>query len=146
MKSYLESKPLQNYVTEFFLSDRPVGAICHGVVVLARCLTPQGQKSVLFGRKTTALTRFMELSAWLMTVWWLGNYYRTYSQTVQSEVTQSLSSASDFWSGPVPLKRDSPTRLSDGFALTDKNYVSARWPGDAHRFAHTFNDLLQQPR
>jgi hypothetical protein len=39
--------------------------------------------------------------------------------------------------------RDTPTNLAPGFALRDGNYVSARWPGDAHRFAHDFGALLQ---
>jgi hypothetical protein len=33
------------------------------------------------------------------------------------------------------LRRDSDTDPSAGFVVRDGNYISARWPGDAHRFA-----------
>ncbi len=38
-------------------------------------------------------------------------------------------------SGPLPLKRDSLEHPEHGFCVRDGNYLSARWPGDAHRFA-----------
>ena len=37
------------------------------------------------------------------------------------------------------LLRDAPQRLDRGFVVRDGNYVSARWPGDAHRYT---NELL----
>src|SRR5438128_2641114 len=36
MRQYLGSSLLQTKVTEFWNSQKPVGAICHGVIVLAR--------------------------------------------------------------------------------------------------------------
>ena len=56
MRPYLESAPLQRIVAEYFARGRPVGAICHGVVLAARSIAASG-KSVLHGRKTTALLR-----------------------------------------------------------------------------------------
>jgi hypothetical protein len=38
--------------------------------------------------------------------------------------------------------RDSEVDLGPGFVVRDGSYVSARWPGDAHAFAHAFADLL----
>ncbi len=141
MREYLESPVLQKTVTEFFKSKKPVGAICHGVLLAARSQGIDG-KSVLFGRKTTALLRAQEISAWLLTCTWLGNYYRTYPQTVESEVKSHLASKKDFIKGPSPLGRDNMENLSRGFALVDGNYISARWPGDAHTFALEFSQLL----
>ena len=43
-------------------------------------------KSVLYGKKTTALTKQMELIAWRLTRSYLGDYYRTYQTTVEDEV------------------------------------------------------------
>src|SRR3954469_1694512 len=40
MRQYLASELLQNKVVEFWNLDRPVGAICHGVLVLARATDP----------------------------------------------------------------------------------------------------------
>lgn len=141
MRPYLESPVLQQLVAATFAAKRPVGAICHGVLLAARARGRDGQ-SVLHGRKTTALTRVLELSAWLSTPW-LGNYYRTYPQTVQAEVTAALAHPRDFLVGPPALLRDTPTALRRGFAVRDGNYVSARWPGDAHRFAAEFAALLE---
>lgn len=143
MKEYLESKVLQNIVREFFESQKPVGAICHGVVLAARSRSKTGQ-SVLSGRKTTALLATQELLAWGLTCLWLGSYYRTYPQTVQAEVTAALRSPSDFVQGPTPLLRDSMENLGHGFAVVDGNYVSARWPGDAHAFSTAFLVRLQE--
>jgi protease I len=98
-------------------------------------------KSVLYGRKTTALLRSQELLAWNLTRLYLGDYYRTYKVTVEDEVTAALVRPEDFVRGPMSLRRDTPER-PDGFAVIDGNYVSARWPGDAHRFSRAIADLL----
>ena len=142
MKQYLESAQLQALVAAVFALGKPVGAICHGVVLAARSRSADG-RSVLHGRKTTALTRQMEMSAWMLTRWWLGSYYRTYPTPVQDEVTAALASPGDFIVGPTSLSRDSPSRLGLGFTVRDRNYLSARWPGDAHRFAREFGAMLQ---
>lgn len=141
MKEYLESLHLQNTVREFFAADKPVGAICHGVVLVARSRNAEGT-SVLYGRKTTALLATQECSAWALTCLWLGRYYRTYEQTVEAEVISNLASPNDFIKGPPPLFRDEPSKLERGFTVLDGNYLSARWPGDAHRFAKDFLKLL----
>src|ERR1700733_4980901 len=52
MRPYLESTLLQRIVSDFFARGRPVGAICHGVVLAARSVAASG-KSALHGRKTT---------------------------------------------------------------------------------------------
>jgi protease I len=141
MREYLESPVLQNVVRDFFAREKPVGAICHGVVLAARSLNANGH-SVLRGRRSTALLRSQEYAAWLLTGSWLGRYYRTYPETVESEVKRNLASKAQFIAGPLPLLRDSPQDLSKGFALRDGNYVSARWPGDAHKFASEFLSVL----
>lgn len=144
MKTYLESVLLQARVADFFTQGKPVGAICHGVVLAARSRQANGL-SVLHGRNTTALTRTLEMTAWLLTQLWLGDYYRTYPETVQDEVTRALGDSERFQAGPMALLRDSPTRLDRGFTVRDGNYLSARWPGDAHRFARDFCALLAEP-
>lgn len=141
MKPYLESPILQKAVADFFIAAKPVGAICHGVVLAARSKLPSGV-SVLHGKKTTALTQRMELSAWALTCLWLKNYYRTYPQTVQAEVCAALAKRRDFIVGPLNTTRDSPDNLDIGFTVQDGNYLSARWPGDAHRFATEFAAML----
>lgn len=142
VREYLESSCLQKTVTDFFQNQKPVAAICHGVVLAARSQTVQG-KSVLFGKKTTALLASQELLAWALTCLWLGDYYRTYSQTVEEEVQSVLANKKDFIKGPLPITRDSSEHPERGFCLQDGNYLSARWPGDAHRFALQFVKMLR---
>jgi protease I len=140
MRPYLESALLQRIVADFFARGRPVGAICHGVVLAARSMAASG-KSVLHGRKTTALLRSQELLAWNLTRFHLGDYYRTYPTTVEAEVVAALARPEDFQRGSPSLARDSPAR-PNGFRVIDGKYVSARWPGDAHGFSRAFAALL----
>ena len=142
MKEYLESEMLQRQVSKYFELEKPIGAICHGVVLVARSKAKNG-KSVLYGRKTTALLESQELLAWSLTCLWLKDYYRTYPMTVEGEVKSCLASDKDFISGPPPMFRDSPQKLKHGFVAIDRNYISSRWPGDAHRFANEYLKLLQ---
>jgi protease I len=85
MRVYLGTGVLQSAVADFFAQKKPVGAICHGVLLAARSSIHPG-KSVLYGKKTTALTKQMELIAWRLTRLYLDDYYRTYQTTVEDEV------------------------------------------------------------
>ncbi len=141
MRDYLESETLRAIISHFFASDKLVAAICHGVVAAARAKRPDGE-SVLFGKTSTALTEDMELFAWKLTRRKLGDYYRTYPQTVQDEVTEALGDAGVFLAGPRPFLRDTPKKLGRGFIVTDGNYISARYPGDVHRFSQAIVQAL----
>lgn len=165
MREYLENATLQRVVATFFASGKPVGAICHGVVLAARSRTADGEQSVLHGRKTTALTWAFERKAWMISRyggrWWDRDYYRTYREapgepegyrSVQAEVTRALADPGDFLDvdPALPdarrksggLARDTPDDAGPAFVVVDGNYVSARWPGDAHTFARRFVELL----
>jgi putative intracellular protease/amidase len=133
MRQYLGSVELQQVVARFWALRRPVGAICHGVLVLARA-------GVLAGRRTTCLPKYMERAAYFSTAWLRGRYYRTYPAYVQDEV---VASGAVFERGPVELSRRG-TATDDGpaFVVRDGDYVSARWPGDAYLFARTFAGML----
>ncbi len=147
MREYLESPLLQSAVSAFFERDLPVAAICHGTVLAARSRVSQGDnagRSVLYGRRTTGLTRRLEMLAWRLTRHRLGDYYRTYPQTVQDEVAAALRSPLDFLAGTPALLRDSDRMRRVGFTVRDGHYLSARWPGDAHRFAHALVGMLAE--
>jgi protease I len=149
MREYLESPLLHAAVATFFARDLPVAAICHGTVLAARSRVTHGSaagRSVLHGRRTTGLTRQLEMVAWRLTRHRLGDYYRTYPQTVQDEVAAALRSPRDFLVGPPALLRDSDRLQRVGFTVRDGRYLSARWPGDAHRFAHELAGMLAEPR
>ncbi|NOY68136.1 MAG: thiJ/pfpI-family protein [Deltaproteobacteria bacterium] len=173
MKEYLESKTLQALVVDFFESldsagnHKPVAAICHGVLVAARSISPQTGKSVLHGKKTVALTWAMEKSAWNLTRYlcrfWDSTYYRTYIESkddppghwsVEMEVKRNLEKPEDFVDVPRDHKqyfiktsglfRDGLENDKPSWVVRDGNYVSARWPGDTHAFAHAFVQVLKE--
>ncbi|OOG53590.1 type 1 glutamine amidotransferase domain-containing protein [Rhodanobacter sp. C03] len=166
MREYLESPLLQKLVAAFFAADKPVAAICHGVLLAARSRSADG-KSVLHGRRTTALTWALEKKAWStarISRFWDPHYYRTYAEapgqpvgymSVQQEVTRALADPADFLDVPrdAPdyrrktngLARDSERDASPAFVVRDGNYLSARWPGDVHRFAREFSAMFAKP-
>jgi putative intracellular protease/amidase len=135
MRPYLESPVLRTKLAEFWALGRPVGAICHGVLALARTQGPDG-RSILFGRRTTALTKLMEFGAYAMTFLRLGKHYRTYGAYLEDEVRSLLSRPSQFERGPLVLS--GKPRPEAGFVVEDGNYLSARFPGDAWVFAQRF--------
>ncbi len=142
MREYLESTVLQNLVADFFRAGKPIGAICHGVVLACRSVDAKTGKSVLYGRKTTALLKSQEMAAWMLTRVWMGSYYRTYPTPVEDEVRASLQDPAHFLLGPTPMKRDTEANTAGSFTVSDGSYVSARWPGDAHKFTHDFLKIL----
>ncbi|VVN91135.1 DJ-1/PfpI family protein [Pseudomonas fluorescens] len=135
MRSLLESEQAQRIALHFFQTQKPVAAVCHGVLLLARTLDSDTGRSVLHGRKVTALLASMELLAWTLTAPLLGRYYRTYPRTVEEEVRATLARPGDFLSGPLLPLRDSAANPQRGFVVRDGNLLTARWPGDCHRFA-----------
>ena len=171
MKQYLEDKTLQEFVAQFFTAPdaagrtKPVAAICHGVLLAARSISSSTGKSVLYGRKTTALTWKLERSAWHLAKYfarfWDPAYYRTYGESkgeaagywsVEAEVKRALTNERDFLDVPANadhrflkssgLVRDRLADARPAWVVRDGNYISARWPGDVHTFAQTFVRLL----
>ena len=142
MRQYLGSELLQARVAAFWQLQRPVAAICHGVLVLARSKDPATGKSVLHQARTTSLTKAQERAAYLISFWKLGNYYRTYPAYVEDEVKAALASPRQYERGPLALTtRGTGTDDSAAFVVEDGRYLSARWPGDAYLFARK---LLQR--
>lgn len=142
MRQYLGSPLLQDRVAAFWQLERPVGAICHGVLVLARATAASTGRSVIAGSRTTCLTKAMERAAFLVTAWRLGRYYRTYPAYVQDEVVAALDDPGQFEAGPRTTKRGTSEDDGPAFVVEDGRYVSARWPGDAYLFARRFEALL----
>jgi putative intracellular protease/amidase len=164
MRSYIDSDALHRLVVDAFARGVVVAAICHGVLLAARSVDPATGHSVLYGRRTTALTWTLERTAWRLsriTRFWDPDYYRTYTEepgqpsgymSVQSEVTRALKNPTDFcdvergsphWRLKTSgMARDSATDSRPAFVVDDGAYVSARWPGDTHTFANVLSQKL----
>jgi putative intracellular protease/amidase len=133
MRQYLGSALLQDRIQAFWATGRPVAAICHGVLPLARA-------GVLGGVRTTCLPKYMERSAYLATAWRRGRYYRTYPAYVEDEVRAA---GAVFVRGPRVLsRRGTRTDHRAAFTVRDGRYLSARWPGDAYLFAQQLVEML----
>jgi putative intracellular protease/amidase len=166
MRRYIDSTVLQRLVADGFARGTLVAAICHGVLLAARSIDASTGRSVLYGRKTTALTWDFERRAWRLTRvtrFWDPDYYRTYSErpgepvgymSVQEEVTRALENPSDFRNveSDSPhrraqtsgVARDTATDSRPAFVVDDGNYISARWPGDTHTFAAALSARLRE--
>ncbi len=167
VRTYLEDATLQGFVADFFDSRKPVAAVCHGVVLAARSMSKATGRSVLHGRKTTALTWKLEKSAWDLTRFfarfWDPDYYRTYRESktepdgywaVEQEIKRALASPADFLDVPPDaphhfmkasgMVRDTLTDSRPAWVVRDGHYLSARWPGDVHTFARQFVAMLDE--
>ena len=127
MRQYLASRAVQAHAGELMRAGKPVGAICHGVLVLARA-------DALAGRRTTCLPKYLERLGAVGMAWKRDYSMRTYPAYVEDEIRAALTDAKrDFERGPRPTKP---------WALEDGNYVSARWYGDAEVFARRLLERL----
>jgi putative intracellular protease/amidase len=173
VKPYLESKVLQAFVANFFEAknaagkDKPIAAVCHGVVLAARATSKTTGKSALYGRKTTALTWEFEQKVWRLTKFfarfWDADYYRTYVESkaepyghwgVQQEVTRALAKPEDFLDVPADVQhhslkssgmvRDTLHDTRAAWVVRDRNYFSGRWPGDVHELGLEFVAALSE--
>ncbi len=153
MQQIIDSDRVHALLADFFpltkktLSERKyIGAICHGVQVLALSNFPidssshrgEGKsRSILADVKTTALQNFHESCIYQGTRLFLGDYYKTYGHgtpSVQEIVTNRLDSPEQFVSswGVAPLVVED-----------DKyNYVSARYTPDAEAFGKKVVELM----
>lgn len=134
MRQYLENKTLQQKVIVFFKTNKPIGSICHGAIVLARSIDPETGKSIIYNKKMTALTKFLEGIAYYLTFWKHGNYYRTYPEYVEDEMKRNLIEKSNFKTG-FPFK---PMVVEDG------NLITARWPLDVYLYTKTLIKKLKK--
>lgn len=143
MKQYLGSVELQSRVAAFAALGRPIAAICHGVLLMARAVEPVTGKSLLNHRYTTCLPKYMERLAHGLTAWKLGNYYRTYPAYVEDEVRGMLATPAQWQRGPLTLgRRGSRTDDRAAFVVEDENYLSGRWPGDAYLLARKLERMM----
>ena len=164
MRLFLESEALHRLVAGFFAADKPVAAVCHGVLLAARAKRADG-RSVLHGRRTTSLTWKQERTASRLARvgrFWDPDYYRTYPEeqgqpagymSVEHEVKRALATPADFRDvepgSPHALRktlglwRDTAADDRPAFVVADGNYLSARWPGDVHTLAARFAALVE---
>jgi putative intracellular protease/amidase len=74
--------------------------------------------------------------------------------SVQQEITRALARPEDFLDVPPDapdyrrktsgMTRDTWADERPAFVVRDGNYISARWPGDAHTFAKQFAAVLSE--
>lgn len=134
MKQFLESRVLQGKVVQFFRQGRGIGAICHGLLVLARAIDPETGKSVLYDYKTTSLTKLLEVIGYGSTFWLLGRRFRTYDTYVADEVKSVLRDPRQYSAGLIPFPH----------VVRDRNLVTSRyWLFDAMPYSLQFARMVE---
>jgi putative intracellular protease/amidase len=135
MRQFLESRELGQKVVQFFKQEKGVGAICHGVLVLARAIDPDSGRSVIFDYRVTALTKLLERIGYASTFWLFGRRFRTYDMYVEDEVRSALRTPSQFTRGTLPLPH----------VEVDRNLVTSRyWLFDARQYSNDFADMVER--
>jgi len=142
MRQYLDSEVVREITTEFWRAKKPVGAICHGVLVLARA-------NLLRSVVSTSVPKFLESQAYMLTRYLsgMGKYQlsTTWPLYVQDEVEPACPG---FTSGPVDalaaFRPGSATSHAHAFVTHDNHYVSGRFWGDAYLFAQVFTQAAEE--
>jgi putative intracellular protease/amidase len=142
----LESPVLQQKIAQFFQQNKIVGAVCSGVLLIARSKNTSTGLSVLNGKKTTAVTSFMEKIGWYLSKHWLGDYYRIHPKTAQEEISEAQGSNKLFCTGRWRIFPMQYTKklIYMQFVVKEGNYISARWPGDMHLYAQEYLKMIQK--
>ncbi len=145
MRQYLESDTVQGLAAQLLAQGKPVGAICHGVLVVARARDPRSGQSAIAHRRTTCLPKYLERMGYLATFWRYGRRFRTYPTYVEDEVRSALDDPErQLVRGPrVLIRRGTADDDSAAFSVVDGNYVSARWLGDAYLFARRLLEAVE---
>lgn len=156
MIPFLDDATLQKKVADFFVADKPVAALCHGVLVAARATDPRTGKSVLFDKKTSGTPKYMERAA--RVGFHLAGRDRVYDvyETTKAHPVWAEDEIKSVLKNPKQYKGDElhtvtlqkGTLASDRHTLVvrDGNYVSARWPGDSFAFGKGFVALLREKK
>jgi putative intracellular protease/amidase len=141
MVAYLSSPVVHDIARAFVAGGKPVGAICHGVLVLTRA--GLGKE---FGLEVTTVHSWMETIAHYLTYPFYGGYHlsTTGGNYTQREVERS--GVKSFASGPTnplhTLYLSTEHDHSRSFTVKHGNILTARFFGDAWAFGERFSRML----
>jgi putative intracellular protease/amidase len=135
VRQYLDSQVLQGKVFEFYRQGKLIGAICHGVLVLARTIDPTTAQSILYGHKVATVPKSLDRVAFLFDSWFLRHGYVMYSCCVEDEVRACLKSTDDLSMG---------SGLFTPHVVCDGALVTSRWYLDAELFAKCFTSEMEK--
>lgn len=154
MKSYLANSVLLDKVGEFFELKRPVAAICHGVLVLARAKDKNGN-SLLYKRRATSLLSWLEVQAYLVTHYLVGipakEYQLSTTWPLYTEDEVRSSGIGELVVGPydilAPLTPGTASDHTHAFVVEDLTpnmtpLITARFWSDVYLFSQRFDTLL----
>jgi putative intracellular protease/amidase len=135
MKQFLESKVLQERIVDFFKKGKSIGAMCHGLIPLARAVDPETGRSVLYDYKTTSLTKLLEMIGYCSTFWLLGRRFRTYPEYVEDLTRAALRDRKQYSAGFLLLPH----------VVVDRNLVTSRyWLFDIMPYSLKFAEMAER--
>ncbi len=99
-------------------------------------MDPDTKKSIIHNKNITGLIKRLEKLAYYITSWKLGDYYKTYPEYVEDEVSRNLNDKKQFKRGGLnPYKP---------FVCIDENIITARWPEDVYLYGETLIKKLEE--
>ncbi|KAL6401864.1 class I glutamine amidotransferase-like protein [Ilyonectria robusta] len=144
VRQILDSATVHGLLAEYFPKTRrtdgvkAIGAICHGVLVLANAKGADDQSVISDCCTATLPARFEQVAYW-GTRMFLGDYYKTYgagSENVEDSVKKCLKEPEKQYKSSIGLA---------SFVVEDAqyNYISARFPGDTEEMSRKMVDLVK---
>jgi putative intracellular protease/amidase len=133
VRQYLDSTLLRSKVLQFWEQHKLIGAICHGVLVLARTIDQRTGRSIVYGSKVTAVPKSLDRFAYLVDRWITKHGYVMYPRCVAEEVRGYLQHPQDLSFGPT---------IFTPYVVHDGMFITSRWYLDAELFADTFAHAL----
>ena len=136
MVEYCKSTDLPPKIAPFFLDDKPIAALCHGVIIAANARDPRTGKSVLARRRTATLPKFMERIGRIG--FFMAGRPAIYDFYAEDIVRAALDSQEQYVRGPLSMAKGTLTDDRNAHVVEDGNYVSSRWPGDGYGMSRAF--------
>jgi len=149
MLSYLDNALLHKKIVQYWslTPPRPIAAVCHGVLLLARCQQDKlfnGKGSILQGKKVTCVRSFMERMAYFLSSAQYGSYHlsTTNGDYTENEVRQAVGNDMYFVEGSNNYLQliwiGNNEDHTKAHIVEDGNLLTARWPADVWFLAKRF--------
>jgi len=144
MIPYLENERLQARIADFYAAGKLVAAICHGVLMAARCRRPDG-RSILAGHTVTVVPGHVEPLIQRLCAKKMGDprFGYLYDLTAEEEVRELMAGEGELVVKRMPLLKDAPGKEHRGLVFVDGNVLTGRMPHDTWTFAKTLVEQLE---
>eukprot|EP00696_Hemimastix_kukwesjijk_P000891 gnl/Hemi2/11165_TR3856_c0_g1_i1.p1 gnl/Hemi2/11165_TR3856_c0_g1~~gnl/Hemi2/11165_TR3856_c0_g1_i1.p1 ORF type:complete len:327 (+),score=94.45 gnl/Hemi2/11165_TR3856_c0_g1_i1:51-1031(+) len=140
MVSLLNSDAVRTMLNKFWALGKPIGGVCHGVLLPARA-------GLLKSRKFTAVPKYLEWQAYVITRYVSGHHPYQLSTTWPDYVEDIVDSPT-YQHGPYdilsPLMPGTNDNHRRAFIVEDGNLLTGRYWGDVYLLGQRFAAMLKE--